>query len=435
MLKKNSTSKNAVWIISCKIVQSLLGLIVGMLSARYLGPSNYGLINYASSIVAFVLPVVQLGFRSTMVQEIIDNPDKEGEIIGTSLFFNCLSAIACIVGVCSFVYIVNPNEHDTFIVCVLYSISLLAQALEMIYYWFQAKMISQYTSLTGLAAYIIVTIYKIYLLITDKSVYWFAISHAFDYFIVAFILIGLYFKLSEQKIKVSLKCFRKMFLKSKYFIFSSLMVTIFAQTDKIMLKMMLSEEAVGIYSAAVTCSGYTGFVFSAIIDSFRPAIFESKKYSQKLYENNLILCYSTVIYLSLIQSIACTFFAKTIISILYGIEYAASSEVLALVVWYTTFSYLGPIRNIWMLAENKQKYLWIINLSGAILNIVLNMLLIPIMGVIGAALASLATQIFTNFFTGFILKPIRYNNKLMLKGLNPIGFIKFTTNLLKNKRG
>lgn len=419
MLKKNSTSENAVWIISCKIVQSLLGLIVGMLSARYLGPSNYGLINYASSIVAFVLPIVQLGFRSTLVREIIDNPYKEGEIVGTSLFFNVLSSITCIIGVCVFAYVANRNEPTTLVVCALYSLCLLAQALEMIQYWFQAKLISQYTSLTGLMAYIVMTGYKIFLLVTQKSIYWFAVSNAIDYFIIAIVLIVFYCKLSDQKMKVSFKCFCKMFANSKHFIVSSLMVTIFAQTDRIMLKGMMSEESVGIYSAAVTCAGLTSFVFAAIVDSFRPIVFENKKISEKNYEKSIVSCYSVVIYLSLVQSLICTVFSKPIILILYGKDYSASADVLRLVVWYTTFSYLGPIRNIWMLAEEKQKYLWIINLSGAIANVVLNAFLIPFMGVMGAAFASLMTQIFTNVIIGFIIKPIQHNNLLMLKGFNP----------------
>lgn len=429
MQKRNSTTKNTVWIISCKIAQSFFGMMVSMLSARYLGPSNYGLISYAASIVAFALPIVQLGFRSTLVREIIDNPDKEGEIIGTSLFFNFLSSIACIIGICGFVYAANPNEPVTLVVCVLYSLSLIAQALEMIEFWFQAKLISQYTSLTGLVAYIVMTAYKIYLLATRKSIYWFAVSNALDYFIVAIILIVLYHKLSNQRLNISFKRFRQMFAKSKYFIVSSLMVTVFAQTDKIMLKAMLSEEVVGIYSAAVTCAGLTSFVFSAIIDSFRPTVFENKKLSEDAYERSLVLCYSVVIYLSMAQSLVCTLFSKIIIQILYGTDYAASAEVLSLVVWYTTFSYLGPIRNIWILAENKQKYLWIINLSGAATNIVLNALLIPFVGVMGAALASLITQIFTNVIVGFIMKPIRYNNRLMLKACNPKTLISYAKQL------
>ncbi len=431
MQKRNSTTKNAVWIISCKVIQSLLGIFVSMLSARYLGPSNYGLISYAASIAAFMLPIVQLGFRSTLVREIVENPDREGEIVGTSLFFNVLSALACMVAVCGFVYVANPNEPVTLIVCALYSLSLLTQALEMIQYWFQAKLISQYTSLTGLVAYTIVTAYKIYLLAAQKSIYWFAVSNALDYFVIAITLIVIYCKLSNQKLRVSFRLFIEMFARSKYFIVSSLMVTIFAQIDKIMLKAMMTEEAVGIYSAAVTCAGLTSFVFSAIIDSFRPTIFENKKSSQEVYENSLVLCYSVVIYLSLMQCIVMSVFSKQIIYILYGSDYAASAAVLSLVVWYTTFSYIGPIRNIWMLAEDKQKYLWIINLSGAVANVILNAALIPFIGVMGAALASLVTQIFTNFIIGFLLKPIRYNNRLIFKGCNPKFLLSYVKSLKK----
>ena len=434
MQKRNSTTKNAVWIISCKVVQSLLGLVVGILTARYLSPDGYGLISYAASIAAFVLPIVQLGFRSTMVREIIDNPDSEGEIVGTSLFFNVLSSIACIIGVSAFVYVANPGEIETLIVCALYSVSLFAQALEMICYWYQAKMISQYTSLTGLAAYIIMTAYKIYLLATGKSVYWFAVSHALDYFVIAIVLIIFYFKLSKQRLRVSFKRFRQMFARSRFFIVSSLMVTIFAQTDKIMIKAMLDTADVGIYSAATTCAGLTSFVFAAIIDSFRPTVFENRKISQAAYEHTLVSCYSVVIYLSLAQSLVCTVFSRLIIGILYGEAYASSAAVLSLVVWYTTFSYLGPVRNIWILAEDKQKYLWIINLSGALMNVALNAALIPFMGVMGAALASLITQMFTNVIIGFIIKPIRYNNRLMPRGCNPKPLINYAKQLTKKLR-
>ena len=163
-IKKNSVTKNALWIIICKIVQSFLGLIVSMLTARYLGPSNYGLISYAASVVAFVIPIMQLGFRSTLVSEIINNPEKEGEILGTSIFLNILSSLACVLGISVFVYIANKNETETLIVCTLYSLSLIFQATEMIQFWFQAKLMSQYTSLTSVFAYAAITAppYRIY---------------------------------------------------------------------------------------------------------------------------------------------------------------------------------------------------------------------------------------------------------------------------------
>ncbi len=434
MYKRNSTVKNAAWIISCRIAQSVLALIVSMLSARYLGPSNFGLINYAASVAAFALPIMQLGFNSTLVHEFVNNPDNEGEIMGTALLFNILSALVCFIGIGAFVYVANPGEKETFIVCILYSIMIFFQVGEMLQFWFQSKMMSQYTSVTSLIAYTVVSAYKIYLLVTQKSIYWFAVSQAIDYLIIFAVLLILYCKIANQRLRISFKRGFQMLSKSRFYIVSSLMVTIFAQTDKIMLKMMLGQESVGIYSAAVSTASMVAFVYIAILDSMRPTVFESKNKSQKLFEKNVSLTYSVIIYLSLAQCLIFAIFSPLIINILYGAQYSASASVLSVIVWYTTFSYLGSVRNIWMLAENQQKYLWIINLSGALANIALNAVLIPIMGTMGAAVASLITQIFTNVIIGFIIKPVRRNNYLMFKGLNPKPMIDLALGYIKKRK-
>ena len=96
---------------------------------------------------------------------------------------------------------------------------------------------------------------------------------------------------------------------------------------------------------------------------------------------------------------------------------------LRLIVWYATFAHMGAVRDVWILAQWKQKYLLVINLIGATTNVVLNGAMIPLLGINGAAPASLLTQIFTNVGLGYIIKPIRRNNTLMLRGLNP-GLIK-----------
>ena len=165
---------NAKWIIGCKIIQSLIQFVVGMLSARYLGPSNYGLINYAAAITAFVMPFMLLGLNGTLVREYCDNPDGQGRILGTALAMNLTASVMCIIGVTAFAAVANPGEPTTVLVCTLYSTSLFFQAIEMVQYWFQAKLLSKYSALAMLCAYVVVSAYKIYLLITAKSVCWFA---------------------------------------------------------------------------------------------------------------------------------------------------------------------------------------------------------------------------------------------------------------------
>ena len=425
--------KNASWIVGCKIVQAVLSLIVGMQTARYLGPSNYGLISYAASVTAFFIPIMQLGLRSTLVQELISNPEKEGQTLGTALVMNLISALACIAGIAAFTAVANRGERDTIIICTLYATNLIFQALEMIQYWFQAKLISKYTAIISVASYTVASVYKIYLLIRQKSVYWFAISQAIDYAIIAVCLIIIYLRKDTQKLAFSPKRGMEMFRTSKYYIVSSMMVTIFGHTDSIMLKLMLGESATGFYTAAVTCAGCTSFVFGAIIDSMRPAILESRKTSQTEFEQQMKQLVSVVVWIALAQSVAFTILSKWIVVFLYGEAYGEAANALRIVTWYSAFSYLGAVRNIWILAEYRHKYLWIVNLSGALGNVLLNALLIPILGVQGAALASVLTQLLTNVGMGFLIPAFRPYNSLLLGGMNPRYCISFVGSFLKKR--
>ena len=246
-------------------------------------------------------------------------------------------------------------------------------------------------------------------------------------------LLIVYHRLGNQKLRYLKRRAKKLISIGKYYILSDLLITVFAQTDRIMLKSMMGNQATGYYSAAVACAGMTQFVFGAIIDSMRPTIFESKKKSEELYKKNLARLFSVIIYLSLIQSVVMTLFAPLIVSILYGRQFIQSISALQIVVWYTTFSYLGSARNIWILAEGKQKHLWKINLFGALANVLLNTLLIPLFGVNGAAIASLITQFATNFITGYIFAPIRGINQVILKGADPMLFVDTVKKIIRNR--
>ncbi len=410
---------NAGWIIGCRIVQSVLMLVIGMISARYLGPANYGLISYAGSVVAFAVPIARLGLKDTLVEELVSNPEREGKTLGTAIGISALSSLLCMVGIAAFSLIANAGSKETTVVCVLYSISLIFQMTEMIQYWYQAKLLSKYTSIVSLAVYCVVSAYKIFLLITGKSIYWFSITQAMDFMLISVALYVIYRKLGTQKFGFSKSLAKQMLSKSKHYIIPGMMVVVFAQTDKILLKNLINDEATGFYTAALTCTGMTSFVYQAVIDSFRPMIFECRKTDYESFEKNVARLYSIILYMGVAQSVVFTFFAKWIVLIVYGADYQEAIIILQVLTWSVPFSYIGYVRNIWMLAEEKQKYLWSINLSGVVVNVLMNLALIPFVGTVGAAITSVVTQFATNMLLCFIVKPIRPTGKLIVKSLNP----------------
>lgn len=418
-MKSKQVFNNAKWIIVCKIAQSLLQFLVGIISARYLGPSNYGLINYAASVVAFALPIVKLGFDNTLVKELIDRPEKEGKILGTSLTLNFITSLISMLGVFIFVSVANAGEKVTILVCLLYSLMLVFFVLEMTQYWFQYRLLSKYSSVVMLISYFCVSAYKIFLLITEKNVYWFAVSHSIEYGIVGILLVIIYFKIGGQRFNFSKSTAKEILSRSKYYIIASLLVVVFQNVGVIMLSNFSGYEETGFYTSALTSATVLQFAYLAITDSYRPLILTSKKEETEKYEKTVSGLYGIIVYTSVAQSIVFAIFSKLIISVLYGADFLSAVPVLRILVWLCPFSFMGTVRNIWLLAEEKQKELWKINLFGVVVNVIANAVAIPRFGACGAAVAAFITQFLMNFVLGFVYKPIRKNNELMLKGLNP----------------
>lgn len=410
--------KNAGWIVGCKIIKAILTLIVTAITTRYLGVEKYGIISYAAGLVAFAVPIMQLGLTGTMVHEIVNRPNEEGKVVGTVTGMTMLSSILCIIGVISFSLIANAGEKETIIVCAVYSVMLFFNAFEMVRYWFHAKLMAKYSAMVMLISYAAVTLFQVLLVIFNADIYLFAISYSLDYFLIALMLIVIFKKKSKTKLSFSFSLAKEMFKVSKFYIISSLMFVVFAQTDRIMLKLMVGNAETGIYSAASNCATMVSFVFAAIIDSMRPEIFNARKENYALFENRMVELYSVLIYFSIVVCGLITLFAPLVVNILCGSQYTDAVIVLRIVVWMNVFSYVGTAKSIWLLAESKYKYLIVLNFCGAVLNVSLNFVLIPLMGATGAAITTIISQSATNVFIGFLIKPIRRNSILMIKGCN-----------------
>ena len=416
-LTKNKVAKNTIWIISERIAQMLISLIIGSLTARYLGPSNYGLINYGTSIVAFFLSIAKLGLENVIIKEYVENKNKNGEIIGTALTLRFISSLISIILIFILVSILKPNQDLIRIVTLLQSVSLIFQSYEIIDYWFQSKLKSKYVSIAKTTAYIIVAIYKIILLVTGKSVIWFATSTAIDYIIIYIILIILYKKNCDQKLSFSKKEAKKLLKKSYHFIISGMFVTLYMQMDKIMIGQYLSDYYVGLYSATTTICTLWAFIPEAIINSMRPTIYESKKNNSENYLKKIRLLYCIIFWLGIFFGLGISVLSKYIILIIYGKEYLAAQSALIIVVWYTTFAYLGVARSVWISSEEKNSYAKKFTVVGAIVNLILNFILIPKFGINGAAFATLISQITVALIAPLLYKETKISTKYMIEGI------------------
>ncbi len=413
----NKTVKNAGWIVGGRVAQMLVSLVVGLLTARYLGPSNYGVINYAAAYTAFFTAFCTLGINSVLVKEFIDRPDEEGKIIGTSLILRAVSSFLSVIMIMCIVFVVDAGETTTLWVVALSSIGSVFHICEIFNFWFQSKLQSKVTAMTSLAAYILTALYRIVLLITQRNVLWFAFSSSLDYIFVGVFLLIAYKKHGGSRLSFSWDYGKRLLSRSCHFILPSLMVSIYGQTDKIMLKQMMGTEEIGYYSTAVALCNMWCFVLTAIIDSVYPSIMEAHKHDEELFIRRNKQLYAIVFYLSVFVSVLYVIFAELIILVMYGEAYMPSVTPLRIITWYTAFSYLGVARNAWIVSKQQQKYLIVIYASSAFVNVILNFVLIPGLGTAGAALASLITQMVTILVAPLLVKGLRENSKMLIEAI------------------
>lgn len=416
-LFKNKFVGNATWLIFGRVAQMLISFIISMITARYLGPSNYGVINYVNSYISFFTAICNLGLNSVILKELIDRPNSQGETLGTVLGMRILSSVLSIVCILSCIGIIFENDSIYMTVAILQSLILFFNSSEMIEYWYQSKLMSKRTSIIGIVAYSCMSIYRVVILVLQKDVTWFACAVTLDNAVVAILLVICYFKDGGQKFTFNPKLAKEILKKSHHFMWSSLMVAAYSEMNKILLGTLIDDTSVGYYSAALSLCNVWPFILKAFIDSARPIIVEYHNTNRELYLKRIRQLYAAIFYVGSFVALMFTIFSPLIIRILYGNDYLPSIMLLRIISWYTSFSYLGVARSTWMICEGRQKYEKWLATSGAISNLVLDILLIKPFGALGAAIATLLTQILTNFLIPFVFKGTRENSILIWKAI------------------
>ena len=412
----NKEIKSAGWIIGEQVFQMAVSLVVGVLTARYLGPGNYGALNYTASFVTFALSVATLGMEGVVIKKMIMRPNDEGVYLGSCMLFRLFSSVLSSIAIFIIVAALNPEDHLKWILVFLQSFQLIFRSIQILDSWFQRHLKSRYVSIGKMVACLIVSAYKVFLLVTQKSIIWFAFSNSLTDIVIAVMLYIFYRAEHGQKLKIDKAKGIEVLSESYHFILSGLMAATYSQMDRIMIGSMMSDYDVGLYTTATAICGMWLFVPNAIINSFRPKILELKKEgNEEHYERRLEQLYSFIIWLCIFVSIAVCVLGNLVIRILYGEAYIGAASALRIAIWYETFAMIGTARGIWILCENKNKYVKYYLGIGAVVNLVLNYVMIPIWGINGAAIATLITQIVTSLIAPVMFKETRYHTLIVLR--------------------
>lgn len=386
---------NSGWMMGQQIYSMIISLVVGSLSARYLGPSNYGLINYGASIISFFCIISKLGLDGVIINEMLLRREKCGSYLGTALVMRLMTSIGSMFIIAAIMKTLEPGNNELFLITMLQAIAIIFQSYEVLTYWFQMELKFKYVSIATIIASTIVAIWRIILLFSKASVEFFALSNSILYLVCGIVISYIFMKEKEPNMSLvfCMEDARMLIGKSYHLIISGLAITLYMQIDKIMIGKLNDTTDVGIYTAAATIAALWEFIPNSLINSARPLIMEQRKDNYKKYIDLYQKLLLAITALFVVVSVVMVLIGKMLILVLYGTKYIEAVLPLDVLIWSTGFAMIGTARSIWLVAEGYNKYNKHMVFIGAGVNFILNFSVIPKWGIVGASITTLISQI------------------------------------------
>lgn len=412
--------KNTLWLFISKVLGFFSAVFVGAWVARYLGPETFGLLAYSNSLVALFLPIAMIGLNDIIVKELVNAQDKTeiSKILGTAFIMKLLFGLISFVLLVLFV-LLNKDFSEIRLLILIFSSFLIFQSLEVFDFYFQSQVKSKFVVYARIIAVSVASILKIILININAPVHYFAIVIILE-FLITHLFTFIYFNKNNIEILVSNfdKNYVLSLLKRSWPLFlSGMMYIIYVKIDQIMVKEILGANAAGLYAVSISLSEVWYFIPNIIAASFFPAILHYKSKEQKIYYKRITNLYGLLFWLAITISIFTTFFGEWIIETLYGTSYLKSYKILSIYIWSNVFFFFTTISSKWLIAEGLYMHSFYRNILGAILNIVLNFILINKFGLTGAAISTLISYAFVGLFYDLFFKELRINFKLKLKSI------------------
>jgi O-antigen/teichoic acid export membrane protein len=393
---------NTSWLLAERIIRLVISFVVNIYVIRYLGPNDFGLLSYAISFAALFATLSTLGLDSLIIRELVKEPEKRDTYLGSVFVMKIFGSVASYILIAATVLLTNESSF-TILLILLISASTLFQSFNVVDFYFQSKVLAKFSVIVQFTTAMLMAGIRILLIQIHAELWLFALAVALE---SAFWAVGFMVVYKKQGLKILNWKFNKetafQLIKDSWpLILSGIAVSIYMRIDQVMIKKMLNDQEVGYYAAAVRISEAWYFIPMVITTSLFPAIVNAKKTSEILYMNRLQKLYDLLAWMSIVIAIPVTIFSGTIVKLLLGPQYSSSADVLTVYIWAGVSVFLGVGSSQYLITENLTKLAFYRTFTGMIFNVILNFILIPKIGIVGAAIATLVSYTAAVFSIGF----------------------------------
>lgn len=403
---RREITANSAWLLSDKIVRALLGLLVGAWVARYLGPEQFGTLAYVLAVVALFLPIANLSADAIVVRNLSQATASAsaalGSVLALRLAFGGISWLLVVAAVA----ITSNGDKNLILLSALIGGMLVFQAADTIDLWFQSQSQSRRTVLAKLVAYTVASGVKITLIVVQAPLVAFGAVTALEAAMSACALFIAYRRFpTAYSWRPTVAHALALVSESWPFILSGLAIVVYMRIDQVMVREILGALNLGVYAAVLPISQFWTVLPMTIAMSVAPFIAKQRLTDVAAYERSLVLLFRCFFYMGVATAVITYATSSWLVPLLFGGAYTAAIPVLDAHAASNMFCFLGIAHGLWLVNERRFAARLYGTLFGGFSSVVLNLILLPRIGVIGAGLSAVVAQAIASFLINAVLDP------------------------------
>jgi O-antigen/teichoic acid export membrane protein len=397
---------NTGWLIAERLLRGLIAVTVTVAVARYLGPSDFGILNYALSFVLLFGTFWTLGLSGIVIRELVREPEHHDEILGTlfvlRLMGGTLGVLAILVAASNLV-----SDGTTRAAIAVIGVATLFYAFDGVDYWLQAEVRSRYAVIARALGLLVMACVSVGLIALRTPVLAFAAAAGAEFAAAGVALLGFYVLLGRNPLNWRPDWRRARYLvgKSWPLLLSGAMYSVNLKIDQLMLGNMVGSQSVGTYAAAARLSEVWYFIPAAIAASTFPSLIQRREAGADAYQRYTQRIYDLMVWIALPLALFVTLASGSLVGALFGADYAVAGGILAIHIWAGPFVFLGAVLSRWLIAEDLLRFSLVRHGVGATVNIGVNLALIPVLGGVGAAVATLISYAVASYGACLLYRP------------------------------
>lgn len=409
----------AAWLLAQRAVEAALALTVGVWTARYLGTGAFGVLQYAIAFVALFNPITNLGLNALLVRHLVQAPERAREVLGTAAALRFTAALASLAVAVAIMRVMRPESPVAIWFVALLSLGTFFESLHVIEYWLHAQSAFREAAVARMIAVIVAASLRAWAILTGQDLRIFVAISAAEPFLIAAALALIYrgARNRPERWRLSSPIARELLSESWLLILSGVGATIYFKIDQVMIGEMLGAESVGVYAAAARLSEAGYFIPTLIATAAFPTLLRTRGADGREYRRLLQSGYDALAWLGIFVAIVLSLGSGPLIRTLYGPPFAEAAGVLAIHTWAAIFIFMRALLSKWLIAEKLLVFSVVTHIAGALTNVVLNLVMIPSLGIRGAAWATVLSYAVASYAALFFHAKTRDTARMMTLAL------------------